>query len=68
MVPGITEEAMNYYQSILGGSLSITRRGDVDPTAPEDEKQTVVNAALDAGTFTLRASDRADRRLGRCES
>ena len=58
--PGDTEEAMNYYHSILGGDLSITRRGDVDPTAPQDEKQLVINAALDTGTFTLRASDRTD--------
>ena len=58
--PGNTEEAMNYYQSILGGDLSLTRRGDVDPTAPQDEKHLVINAALDTGTFTLRASDRAD--------
>jgi PhnB protein len=58
--PGNTEEAMNYYQGVLGGALSITRRGDVDPTAPEDEKHQVINAALEAGTFTLRASDRAD--------
>ena len=58
--PGNTEEAMSYYQSILGGDLSITRRGDVDPTAPEDEKHLVINAALDSGPFTLRASDRAD--------
>jgi PhnB protein len=58
--PGNTEEAMNYYRTILGGDLSITRRGDVDPTASQDEKHLVINAALDTGTFTLRASDRAD--------
>ena len=58
--PGNTEEAMTLYQGIFGGDLSITRRGDVDPTASEDEKHLVINAALDAGTFTLRASDRAD--------
>ena len=58
--PGNTEEAMSFYQGILGGDLSITRRGDVDPTAPDSEKQLVINAALDCGTFTLRASDRAD--------
>ena len=58
--PGNTEEAMHHYQGILGGDLSITRRGDVDPTASEDEKPLVINAALDAGTFTLRASDRDD--------
>jgi len=57
---GETEEAMHHYQGILGGDLSITRRGDVDPTASEDEKHAVINAALHTGTFTLRASDRAD--------
>jgi PhnB protein len=62
--PGNTEEAMHHYQGILGGDLSITRRGDVDPTASEDEKPLVINAALDAGTFTLRASDRDDATNG----
>jgi PhnB protein len=58
--PGNTEEAMAFYRGVLGGELSITRRGDVDPTAPDGEKHLVINAALDTGTFTLRASDRAD--------
>ena len=58
--PGNTEEAMTFYQGILGGDLSITRRGDVDPTASESDRHLVINAALDCGTFTLRASDRAD--------
>ena len=58
--PGNTEEAMTFYRSVLGGELSITRRGDVDPTASEADKGLVINAALDTGTFTLRASDRAD--------
>ena len=58
--PSNAEEAMTFYRDIFGGDLSITRRGDVDPTAPEDEKHLVINAALDSGTFTLRASDRSD--------
>jgi PhnB protein len=58
--PGNTEEAMNFYQAVLGGELAITRRGDVDPTAPDGEKSLVINASLDSGAFTLRASDRAD--------
>jgi PhnB protein len=58
--PGNTEEAMNFYQSVLGGELSITHRGDVDPTAPRDEAHLVINAALDTGSFTMRASDRSD--------
>ena len=57
---GNTEEAMNFYQDIFGGDLTITRRGDVDPTATESEKSLVINAALDNAAFTLRASDRAD--------
>jgi PhnB protein len=51
---------MHFYQGILGGDLSITRRGDVDPTASADEKQLVINASLDTGSFVFRASDRAD--------
>ena len=58
--PGNTEEAVNFYQAVFGGELAITRRGDVDPTAPESEKHLVINAALDTGTVILRASDRAD--------
>jgi len=58
--PGTTEEAMTFYQGIFGGELSITRRGDVDPAASENEKGLVINAALDKPGFTLRASDRAD--------
>jgi PhnB protein len=51
---------MTFYQGVLGGDLTITRRGDVDPTAPESEKNLVMYAALDTGAFGLRASDRAD--------
>ena len=58
--PGNTEEAMNFYQSVFGGELSITRRGDVDSTAPQDESHLVINAALDTGSFAMRASDRSD--------
>ena len=58
--PGNSEGAMTFYQGILGGELSITRRGDVDPTAPDSEKHLVINAALDTGSFVFRASDRAD--------
>ena len=58
--PGNTEEAMNFYQNVLGGELSITHRGDVDPTTPQDQAHLVINAALDTGSFTVRASDRSD--------
>lgn len=58
--PGNTEEAMLFYEDVLGGKLSITRRGDVDPSASEAEKNLIINAALDTGSFTMRASDRSD--------
>jgi PhnB protein len=58
--PDNTEEAIAFYRGIFGGELSITRRGEVDPTASESEKNLVINATLDSGAFTLRASDRAD--------
>ncbi|HZT96519.1 MAG TPA: VOC family protein [Chloroflexota bacterium] len=58
--PGNAEEAMTFYQGIFGGDLSTTRRGDVDPSAPDSEKQLLINAALDTGEFILRASDRSD--------
>ncbi len=58
--PGNTEEAMNFYQNVLGGELSITHRGDVDPTTPQDQAHLVINAALDTGSFIVRASDRSD--------
>jgi len=62
--PGNTEEAMNFYQSVLGGDLSITRRGDVDPTAPKEEAHRSSTRRLDTGSFTMRAARpfRRDRR------
>ncbi len=58
--PGNTEEAMNFYHSVFGGELSITRRGDVDPTTPEEASHLVLNAALVTQSLTVRASDRSD--------
>lgn len=61
--PGSAEEAMTFYQSAFGGELSVTRRGDVDPSAPEAEKSQVINASLTTGELTVRASDRPDTSL-----
>jgi PhnB protein len=58
--PGSAEQAMGLYQEVFGGEVTITRRGDVDPTASEAEKSQVVNALLSGGDVTLRASDRGD--------
>jgi PhnB protein len=59
--PGNTEQAIAFYQQVFGGQVTITRRGDVDPTATtEQEKNQVINALLTGGDITLRASDRED--------
>jgi len=58
--PDCAAEAMEFYKEVFGGSLSIVRRGDVDPSAPADEKELVINAALETGAFNLRGSDRGD--------
>jgi len=59
--PGNAEQAIAFYQRVFGGKVTITRRGDVDPTAttPEQRNQ-VINALLSGGDITLRASDRED--------
>jgi PhnB protein len=63
--PGNTEQAIAFYQQVFGGQVTITRRGDVDPTATsEQEKNQVINALLTGGDITLRASDREDASAG----
>jgi PhnB protein len=61
--PGNAEEAINFYKTVFGGELSVTRVGDVNPGAPEAEKAQVINAHLAGGDFNLRASDRSDTSL-----
>jgi PhnB protein len=58
--PGNTERAVTFYQQVFGGEVTITRRGDVDPTAPAEQRNQVINALLTGGEITLRASDRED--------
>src|SRR5262245_65737970 len=58
--PGSTVEAMEFYKQVFGGTLTVVRRGDVDPTATGADKNLVINATLDTGDLQLRASDRAD--------
>jgi PhnB protein len=58
--PGSAAEAMEFYKDVFGGTLTVVRRGEVDPSASGDEKDLVINATLDAGDFYLRASDRPD--------
>ena len=56
--PGNAEQAIAFYQRVFGGKVTITRRGDVDPTATPEQKNQVINALLTGGDITLRASDR----------
>ena len=58
--PGNTEQAIGFYQQVFGGQVTITRRGDVDPTATPEQRNQVINALLTGGDVTLRASDRED--------
>jgi PhnB protein len=53
-------EAMEFYRGVFGGTLTVLRRGDVDPSASGEQKNLVINATLETGEFTLRASDRDD--------
>ena len=58
--PGNTEQAIGFYQQVFGGQVTITRRGDVHPTATPEQQKQVINALLTGGDITLRASDRED--------
>src|SRR5215831_12167407 len=58
--PGSAAEAMEFYQGVFGGTLTVVRRGDVDPSATGADRDLVINATLDTGDFYLRASDRDD--------
>lgn len=58
--PNCAAEAMEFYRGVFGGTLTVVRRGDVDPSASRAEKDLVINATLQTGEFTLRGSDRND--------
>ena len=61
---GSAAEAMEFYKEVFGGTLTIVRRGDVDPSATGPDKDLVINATLDTGEVQLRASDREDATPG----
>jgi PhnB protein len=61
--PGNAAQAIAFYQQVFGGQVTITRRGDVDPTAAPEQRNQVINALLTGGDITLRASDREDTGL-----
>ena len=61
---GNTAEAMRFYQSVLGGDLSIQTFGDAGMAQNDNEKNLTVHAALTADGITLFASDgRPDQKV-----
>jgi PhnB protein len=61
--PGNARQAIAFYLRVFGGQVTITRRGDVDPTATPGQRNQVINALLTGGDITLQASDREDASL-----
>lgn len=54
---GTTAEAMKFYQSVLGGELTMQTFGQTGMDVPDADKNKIVHAALDNGTLTFFASD-----------
>lgn len=55
---GQTAEAMKFYQSVLGGNLSIQTFGEANlPNISEDEKNLIIHARLENDGIMVMASD-----------
>ncbi len=54
---GNAREAMKFYQSVLGGELSMQSFGDVKMARTPAEKDLIVHAVLKSGQMTIMASD-----------
>src|SRR3954468_5594153 len=57
---GNCEEAMNFYQSILGGTLEISRFSDFaspEMPIPDEQMNGVMHATLNNGTLSFMARD-----------
>ncbi|HEY8999260.1 MAG TPA: VOC family protein [Candidatus Saccharimonadales bacterium] len=55
---GNCEEAMNFYKSVLGGDLHISRFSEAsDPSTPEDYKNKVMHSTLTNDVLSFMASD-----------
>ena len=57
---GDCREAMEFYQKVFGGKLSVMTYGDSDPTASEDLKNKVMHANIMEGPVELMAGDSPD--------
>ena len=61
---GNAAEAMRFYQSVLGGDLTIQSFGDAGMAQTDSEKNLTVHAALTSDGITLFASDgRPDQKV-----
>ena len=59
---GHTEEAMNFYRGIFGGTLELLRMSEMPMQVPEEHKHRVMHASLKSEVISLMASDgRLDR-------
>ena len=54
---GNTAEAMRFYQSVLGGDLTMQTFGDAGVAQNDNEKNLTLHAALTSNAITLYASD-----------
>ena len=63
---GNCREAMNFYQSVFGGTLNIQTYGEVDKSCPDAMKDNIMHARLSGGAILLMASDDpgSNRQLG----
>ncbi len=59
---GNAKEAMEFYQSVLGGNLSMQTFGEAGMPTSEEEKTQIVNAELKNGDLSFMASDSAGHR------
>ena len=54
---GNTKEAMKFYQSVLGGELSLQTFGEAKMARSPMENDLIVHARLNSGAVTIMASD-----------
>lgn len=55
--PGTTAEAMQFYQSVLGGELKMQTFGESGMPTSDADKDKILHAALGNGTLSFMASD-----------
>ncbi len=52
-----TKSAMEFYHSVLGGKLDVQTFGEAMPDTPEEDKNLVIHARLEAPGILIMASD-----------